>query len=162
MSAAAALKGRGGSQGDAAGRRRIRAVPVGYGGPRKPSGAPRGRAAPPAGQIGCTSPELDFGRHGAPRPLVSRGRSRELVYRGTVAYHVGAERQGAHSPPPLVFAAGDGWLNSSVSIASQPSCCRQQPVKHEIGSLRGLDFWCGFRALGPAGAFLPSFAHWPG
>ena len=68
---------------------------------RKPSGAPRGRAAPPAGQICCKSSELDFGRQGAPRPLVSRGRSRELVYRGALAYHVGAERQGNHSPPPL-------------------------------------------------------------
>ena len=64
-------------------------------------GAPRGRGAAPGGQICCTSPELDFGRHRAPRPLVSRGRSRELVSRGALAYHVGAERQGNHSPPPL-------------------------------------------------------------
>ena len=81
-------------------------------------GAPRGRGAAPGGQICCTSPELDFGRHRAPRPLVSRGRSRELVYRGTAAYHVGAERQGTHSPRPLTFVQ-HSLFSSGVTAASK-------------------------------------------
>ena len=97
-------------------------------------GAPRGRGAAPGGQICCTSPELDFGRHRAPRPLVSRGRSRKLVYRGTVAYHVGAERQGTHSPSPLTLVQ-HSLFSSGVTAASKKrfkpeGCVQARRLRH--------------------------------
>ena len=101
-------------------------------------GAPRGRGAAPGGQICCTSPELDFGRHRAPRPLVSRGRSRELVYRGTLAYHVGAERQGTLSPPPLLFSAGDRSSVFKNASTSPPRFCALEVLRQTIQARESL------------------------